>query len=41
MADFNFDFGADIEEAPSVKPYINIGALMDIPTGVYVNGKYG
>ena len=41
MADFNFDFGADIEEAPSVKPYINIGSLMDIPTGVYVKGKYG
>jgi hypothetical protein len=41
MSDFNFDFSANFEEAPSIKPYINIGALLDIPTGVYVKGKYG
>lgn len=27
--------------APIIKPIINIGALMDIPTGEYVKGKYG
>jgi len=41
MADFNFDFGANFEEAPSIKPYLNVGALLDIPTGVFIKGKYG
>ena len=27
--------------SPSVKPMINIGSLFDIPTGVYIFGKYG
>jgi hypothetical protein len=27
--------------APSIKILINIGALMDIPTGFYLRGKYG
>lgn len=29
------------EQAPAVKIMINIGALMDIPTGTYLFGKYG
>jgi|JFJP01.1.fsa_nt_gi uncharacterized protein (UPF0335 family) len=31
----------DIKSAPSIKPLINIGALLDIPTGYYVKGKHG
>ena len=31
----------NIRLAPSVKPMINIGALLDITTGVYIFGKYG
>jgi hypothetical protein len=30
-----------IKTAPSIKPLINIGALMDIPTGTYLLGKHG
>lgn len=32
---------SDMEAAPNVKPMINIGALMDIPTGRYMVGKWG
>jgi hypothetical protein len=31
----------EFETAPNVKILINIGALMDIPTGYYLTGKYG
>ena len=41
MQDFNFDLSGAFEEAPAIKPYINIGALLDIPTGVFIKGKYG
>ena len=30
-----------IQPAPAVKPLINIGALLDIPTGFYVKGRHG
>lgn len=30
-----------LTQAPSVKVMINIGALMDIPTGAYLRGKHG
>jgi len=29
------------EQAPSIKPMFNIGCLMDIPTGYYVQGRHG
>jgi hypothetical protein len=41
MQDFNFDISSAFEEAPAIKPYINIGSLLDIPTGVFIKGKYG
>lgn len=31
----------DIKPAMSVKPLINIGALLDIPTGYYIKGQHG
>ena len=31
----------DIKPALSIKPMINIGALLDIPTGYFVKGKHG
>ena len=31
----------DIKPAPAVKPLINIGALLDVPTGYYVKGIHG
>ena len=31
----------DIQQTVSVKPMINIGACLDIPTGFYIKGKYG
>lgn len=31
----------NIRLAPAVKPMINIGSLFDIPTGVFIFGKYG
>ncbi len=30
-----------LTQAPNVKVMINIGALLDIPTGTYLKGKYG
>lgn len=32
---------ASFQAAPSVKPMINIGCLLDIPTGTYMQGKNG
>lgn len=29
------------EKAPDVRPYLNIGCMMDVPTGVYYRGKKG
>ena len=31
----------DIKPAPAIKPLFNIGALLDIPTGMWVHGKHG
>ena len=35
-----FDLRANLDRIPNIKPSYNIGALLDIPTGKYVRGKY-
>lgn len=35
------DLTPNFEQAPAFKPLINIGALLDIPTGTYVVGRHG
>ena len=35
------DLRPKFEQIPNVKIMINIGALMDIPTGIYIRGLYG
>ena len=37
----NISFTDPLEEAPPIKPYINVGGLMDIPTGNWLPGIYG
>lgn len=34
-------FGKFLKSSPTIRPYLNIGCLMDIPTGVYHTGKHG
>lgn len=36
-----FSFAGHIKAAPQIRPLLNVGCLMDIPTGQYVKGKYG
>lgn len=34
-------FGKFLNASPTIRPYLNIGCLMDIPTGKYYKGKHG
>lgn len=36
-----FSFGGHVKAAPQIRPLLNIGCLMDIPTGQYVKGAHG
>lgn len=36
-----FSFAGHIKPAPQLRPLLNVGCLMDIPTGQYVKGKHG
>lgn len=36
-----FSFAGHVKAAPQLRPLLNVGCLMDIPTGQYVKGKHG
>lgn len=35
------NFGQFLPAAPKIRPYLNLGCLLDIPTGKYFKGKHG
>lgn len=37
----SMSFGKRLKPAPSIRPLLNIGCLMDIPTGTYHTGRHG
>lgn len=41
MATITLDFMPAIEQIPEVRHLYNTGTLVDIPTGIYLTGKYG
>lgn len=37
----SFSFSGHVKAAPQIRPLLNVGCLMDIPTGQYVKGVHG